>query len=160
MGIMNFLRSNKCTVTVLTPQNAPAKYPAPDEQIWQRLAISNDSKFSGKTSAGAKLKSDHLTSSEDMKDNDHEKDNDHDCIINIYAKTAHRPVHWISSQALFHSDKALLGPQDMIFPGSFTLELYSAFTKFLPIEEGSVMDIIAAKMCPQTHTTCPNLLCN
>ncbi|XP_018025569.1 uncharacterized protein LOC108681094 [Hyalella azteca] len=156
MGISNFMRSNKCTRNVITPQNAPAKYPAPDEQIGQRLVISNDSQLSGKRLTRKESKVRNMANTTLLTDNDDEEK--FNCTIDVYAKTAHHPVYYISSHALFHSDKALVGPDDVIFPGSFTVELYSSFTSSIPSEDGSVMDFIAQKTCPRTHSKCPSLL--
>ncbi|XP_018025098.1 uncharacterized protein LOC108680721 [Hyalella azteca] len=161
LALIKFFRYDECAVRILTPQNAPARHPAPSDLIGPRLSAKKDSSINGET-----VHEEHRTpekfsynlSSANKHDDD--EDDSFDCIHDIFGTFAHQPVYVMHCHAMFYRNKTLVGPDDNILPGAFTVELYNSHTKAIPVEEGSLVDIIAQKTCPLTHSKCPSLMCN
>ncbi|XP_018010765.1 uncharacterized protein LOC108668121 [Hyalella azteca] len=158
-GLARFFWHSKCSFRILTLLNAPAEYPAPGDPIGKRASSRDDSARNNETA--------YRTPRNAVKFDDEPTDRvgddvngSPDCIYNIFGKNAHHFIYYLNCLSLFYRNKTLLGPDDNILPSSFTLELFNSVTKTTPVEEGSLVDIIAQKTCPLTHSKCPSLMCN
>ncbi|XP_047737261.1 uncharacterized protein LOC108665095 isoform X2 [Hyalella azteca] len=160
-AVVRFLLSDECAYRFLLPHNAPERYPAPDDHIGPCESSRNDLARSDGTSNGSNRYIDNFSGNIETLNYHHDReDYSSDCVHDIFGKTAHQPIHFMNSHSLFSRNKTLVGPEDNIFPGTFTFELYNSHTKAIPVEEGSLVDIIARKTCPLTHSKCPSLMCN